>query len=87
MWLRTREIKPGVHETQSVGHHLARQAGIAFGVLVGVVLVLSLIASPIENFPVILIVLIVGGPIAFWHYRYRKAHPEQYRGGRPGPWD
>lgn len=87
MWLRTREIKPGVYETQSAGHHVARQVGIALGALVGAVLFFFLIANPIANFPVILILLVVGGPIAYWHYRYRKTHRDEYRKRRPGPWD
>jgi hypothetical protein len=87
VWLRTREIKPGVHETQSAGHNAARQVGIAFGVLVGAVLLFSLIASPGTNLPIILLLVIVGGPIAFWHYRHHKTHRAEYRDRRPGPWD
>jgi predicted MFS family arabinose efflux permease len=87
MWLRTREIKPGVYETQSAGHHAARQVDIALGVLVGAVLLFSLIASPIKNLSVILILLVVGAPIAYWHRRYRKTHRDAHRERRPGPWD
>jgi predicted MFS family arabinose efflux permease len=87
MWLRTREIKPGVYETQSAGRHVAGQVGIALGVLVGAVLFFSLIVNPIENFRVILVLVLVGGPITYWHYSYRKTHRDEDHNRRPGPWD
>ena len=87
MWLRTREIKPGVYETQSAGRHLAGQVGIAFGVLLRVIGLVYLIINPVENLAVIVVVVLVGGPFAYWHYSYRKTHRDEDRERRPGPWN
>jgi hypothetical protein len=45
MWLRTRDIKPGVYETTSVGRHVAGQVGIAFGVVVGLAGLVALLVN------------------------------------------
>lgn len=88
-WLRTREIKPGVYETQGVGR--AIEGGIFGAVLVlgvlflGVMMVVSLLSGDWEA---IWKTWVAGGVvfgICYWHFRYHRKHPGEFR--RPGPWD
>lgn len=85
-WLRTREIKPGVYETQSAGFHVLKSAAIAGGLLFGVILA---IIGVVELFSGnALPVLLFGVPVALiavWHYRYYRGRQPEPR--RPGPWD
>jgi hypothetical protein len=88
-WLRTREIKPGIYETQSAGVHGVRQLGMLLGMLLGgyvaVKVVVGLFNSGVYG---LLAALILGIPlsgIAYWHYSYYKTHPREPR--QPGPWD
>lgn len=93
-WLRTREIRPGVYETQSAGHHVASQTGKAVAVLLGVPLALMAVAGigiglfngnwESAGGATMVAVLLIGVP--YWHYRYNKAHPGE-RSRRNGPWD
>lgn len=88
-WLRTREIKPGVYETQSVGRAVGGGmlgALLALGVIFLGVMVVAVLFS--GNWEAIWKTWLAGGVvfgIAYWHYRHNKAHPGQRRG--PGPWD
>lgn len=84
-WMRTREIKPGVYETQSAGHHAARQIGIVVGILFGGVLLIVGISEAYSGnaFPVLFFGIPLVG-IAAWHISYYRRHPAQPH--RPGPW-
>jgi uncharacterized membrane protein len=82
-WLRSREIKPGVWETQSAGRYAAGQFGIVLAIIFGA-LALLLIVSSWQT------LLFVGLPLAalgFWHYRYYKKHPGERPEPRQGPWN
>lgn len=84
-WLRTREIKPGVHETQSAGFHALVQIGIVVGILAaGFALVLAVQAVFSGNWSVLLWGIPLGA-IGYAHYDHAKRHPAEPR--RPGPWD
>jgi hypothetical protein len=85
-WLRTREIKPGVYETQSAGFHFGKQVGIAAGVLVGAILIVMGVVALFEGnvFPI----LFFGIPLAAigcWHWSYHRKNAREPR--QPGPWD
>ena len=85
-WLRTREIKPGVYETQSAGRYAAGQIGIVVGILfAGALLLLAVLALIDGNFGPVLVFGVPLIAIGYWHYRYHKSHPAEPR--RPGPWD
>jgi hypothetical protein len=88
-WMRTREIKPGVYETQSAGFHALKQVGIALGVLCTLVLAgMAIHALFFGDSDDVFVVLFFGVPlglIAAWHVRYHRRNPPEPR--RPGPWD
>lgn len=85
-WLRTREIKPGVYETQSAGRYAIGQIGIVVGVLVGAMLLILGVSELFSGnaFPVLFFGIPIAG-IAAWHIAYYRKNPPEPR--KPGPWD
>lgn len=96
MWLRTREIKPGIHETQSFGFYawvkVLTGAGIVlglftvgFGLLCLAYIGYFVVQGDFETAgkTAIAAALILG--VAGWHLRHRIKHPREAR--TPGPWD
>lgn len=96
MWLRTREIKPGVYETSSLGTHLAKHVGIVVAVpalLILVVLVFvgflgALFSGQWEMALQCGCASLAIVALAYYHHWYYKRHPEE-RGAKRhrGPWD
>lgn len=90
-WMRTREIKPGVYETQSAGFHAGKQVFIAVGVLIGLILVGMGIAALFSGDQTainrVIFVLVLAAPLAFWHWSHYRKRPEDRPVSRPGPWD
>lgn len=90
-WMRTREIKPGVYETQSAGFHVGKQIAIAAGVLIGLILVGMGIAALFSGDPkqvaTVTLWYIPLVLLAAWHGSHYRDHPQDRPVSRPGPWD
>ncbi len=88
-WLRTREIEPGVYETQSLGRAL--EGGILGAVLalavtfLAVMMAVTLFSGDWEAIWKTWLAGAIVFSIGYWHYRYHRNHPGEAR--RPGPWD
>lgn len=93
MWLRTRQIEPGVHETQSLTQHVLNHAGIALAVLITMPVfvicaygtVYGLLTGDLEMAGKLGAFVAVVSGLGYWHWRHYRRHPGQRR--RVGPWD
>lgn len=87
-WLRSREIKPGVYETQSAGFHALKQIGIAAAVLIGAITVGSaLFSGSLTTVALWLIPVFLLVGLHFSHRQDQKAKGIDPEPRRPGPWD
>lgn len=84
-WMRTREIKPGVYETQSAGFHATKQVAIAAAVLIATIaLLMALFSGNLQTLVWIgiAVFLLVG-----WHWSHYQDHRGDRPARTPGPWD
>lgn len=92
---RTREVKPGVYETQSAEYHAAKQVGIGFLVIVGLGLVVMVIKALFSGDPnsIAGVLTLAGlvGILVLVRLVIGRFMPASARGEseprRPGPWD